>query len=66
MNLIVRVHTLNLLVPVLGCLVLVEPCVAQDVAAPAKFTPVTDSFDYTRRDVMIPMWSKNSSRPESS
>ena len=55
MNLIVRVHTLNLLVRVLGCLVLVEPCVAQDVAAPAKFTPVTDSFDYTRRDVMIPM-----------
>src|SRR5713226_9786256 len=22
---------------------------------PAKFTPVTDSFDYARRDVMIPM-----------
>src|SRR5271170_4668215 len=22
---------------------------------PAKFTPVTDSFDYIRRDVMIPM-----------
>src|SRR5438034_6632855 len=22
---------------------------------PAKFQPVTDSFDYTRRDVMIPM-----------
>ena len=53
---------------VLGALVLVEPSAAQTVAppaasagrpseseTPAKFTPVTDSFDYIKRDVMIPM-----------
>ncbi|MGA3167848.1 MAG: CocE/NonD family hydrolase [Terriglobia bacterium] len=66
MKLIDRVRTLALLAPVLGSLMFVEPCAAQTVPAPsrssalpsetpAKFEPVTDSFDYTRHDVMIPM-----------
>src|SRR5712664_3267519 len=60
-----RVRTLTLLVPVLGALLLAEPSVAQapppaappalPSETPAQFTPVTDSFDYTRREVMIPM-----------
>ena len=66
MKLINRVCTLTLLAPVLGALSFVEPSAAQTAPppspssslpseTPAKFEPVTDSFDYTRRDVMIPM-----------
>src|SRR5260370_25369817 len=61
-----RVRTLILLVPVLGALLLAESSAAQapppsSTAAtlpsetPTQFTPVTDSFDYARRDVMIAM-----------
>src|SRR2546425_728355 len=61
------VRTLTLLAPLLGALLFVETLPAQTSAppsatqaplpseTPAKFQPVTDSFDYTRRDVMIPM-----------
>src|SRR5229473_1786260 len=54
------VRTLSLLAPNLGMLLLVDPAAAQAPPSlpsetPAQFTPVTDSFDYTRRDVMIPM-----------
>ena len=54
------VRTLSLLAPLLGMLLLVDPATAQAPPSlpsetPAQFTPVTDSFDYTRRDVMIPM-----------
>ena len=48
-----------------GAMIWIEPAAAQDSSqsqystlpteTPAKFTPVTDSFDYIRRDVMIPM-----------
>src|SRR5258708_4421476 len=60
-----RVRTLTLLAPVLGVLLFAKLAVAQappsSTAAtlpsetPAQFTPVTDSFDYTRREAMIPM-----------
>ncbi len=54
------VRTLSLLAPILGMLLLADPATAQAPPSlpsetPAQFTPVTDSFDYTRRDVMIPM-----------
>jgi putative CocE/NonD family hydrolase len=57
-----RVSSLALLV-LLGALVLSQRLVAQSTPAnpnlpsetPAQFTPVTDSFDYVRSDVMIPM-----------
>src|SRR5438445_13242327 len=54
------VRTLSLLAPILGVLLLADPAEAQAPPSlpsetPAQFTPVTDSFDYTRRDVMIPM-----------
>ena len=61
------VRMLALLAPLLGALLFVETLSAQTSApppatqaglpseTPAKFQPVTDSFDYTRRDVMIPM-----------
>src|SRR5712664_344320 len=59
------VRTLTLLVPMLGAFLLAEPSVAQapppsapaslPSETPAQFTPVTDSFDYARRDVMISM-----------
>src|SRR5437899_2526166 len=54
------VCTLSLLAPILGVLLLADPSAAQappslSSETPAQFTPVTDSFDYTRRDVMIPM-----------
>jgi hypothetical protein len=66
MILIDRVRTVTQLAVMLGHLTFVEPCVAQSVPTPsqsaalpsetpAKFAPVTDSFDYVRRDVMIPM-----------
>jgi putative CocE/NonD family hydrolase len=45
-----------------GALSLVNPCSAQTAASPGlpsetptTFTPVTSSFDYVKRDVMIPM-----------
>jgi putative CocE/NonD family hydrolase len=59
------VRTLTLLAPVLGVLLFADPCAAQappPSASPAlpsempmPFTAVTDSFDYYRREVMIPM-----------
>jgi putative CocE/NonD family hydrolase len=61
-----RVTALVLLAPMLLILLLVEPAVAQTAPppatypalpseTPAKLQPATDSFDYIRRDVMIPM-----------
>jgi len=63
-----RVRSLAWLAPVFFALLMVQPSKAQTAAAqsafsastlpsetPAKLEPVTDSFDYTRRDVMIPM-----------
>jgi uncharacterized protein len=50
--------------PILGAILLAKLSTAQTPPAmypalpsetPAKFAPVTDSFDYIRRDVMIPM-----------
>ena len=48
-----------------GAMVWIEPAAAQDSSqsqystlpteTPARFAPVTDSFDYVRREVMIPM-----------
>ena len=63
MKLINRVWMLLLLLPVLGLLVPAEPSAAQTSQSssglpsemPESFTPVTSSFNYTRRDVMIPM-----------
>src|SRR6266446_5546571 len=61
------VHILTLLAPTLGTLLFAQPCSAQTAApppaaqatlpseTPAKFEPVTASFDHIRRDVMIPM-----------
>src|SRR6267142_2615835 len=54
------VRTLTLLAPLLGMLLLVDPVTAQAPPSlpsetPVQFTPVTESFDYARRDVMIPM-----------
>jgi hypothetical protein len=58
--------TLTLLAGMLGTLLFVEATAAQNAApepkypalpseTPTQFVPVTDSFDYTKRDVMIPM-----------
>jgi putative CocE/NonD family hydrolase len=66
MKLIERVRRLALLAPLLAKLVVVGPSAAQTAPAPpqypalpsetpARFVPVTDSFDYVKRDVMIPM-----------
>src|SRR6202521_1249430 len=59
------VRRLTLLVPVLGVLLFSRLAVAQapppsvpptlPSETPAQFTPVTDSFDYSRREVTIPM-----------
>src|SRR6266850_5515046 len=55
------VCTLSLVAPLVGMLLLVDSAMAQapppslPSETPTQFTPVTDSFDYTRRDVMIPM-----------
>jgi len=63
MKLTVRPFALILLPPLFGALSLVQPSAAQAPAhypdlpseTPANFQPVTDSFEYTKRDVMIPM-----------
>ncbi len=66
MKLIGRVFTLSLLASMPGILLFVESSMAQTAPppptsaalpseTPSKFQPVTDSFDYIRRDVMIPM-----------
>ena len=60
------IRALTLLAPVVGALIFVESPVAQNPPpattnqslpseTPLSFRPVTDSFDYARRDVMIPM-----------
>jgi putative CocE/NonD family hydrolase len=59
------VRTLTLLAPMLGSYLLADSIAAQTPPPsatatlpsemPAQLTPVTDSFDYARRDVMIPM-----------
>ncbi len=61
------VHILTLLASMLDTLLFAQPCSAQAAApppavqttlpseTPAKFEPVTSSFDHIRRDVMIPM-----------
>src|SRR6266571_1090022 len=59
------VRTLILLAPLLVALLLADASVAQTLPTsvpstlpsetPAQFTPVTASFDYARREVMIPM-----------
>jgi putative CocE/NonD family hydrolase len=51
-------RSIPLLAPLVGVLLLVEWSPAQKTLpseTPAKFTPVTDAFDYTRREAMIPM-----------
>lgn len=59
-------HALTLFTTLFAALLLVEPSTAQSVTptdayralpseTPEKFEPVRDSFDYIRRDVMIPM-----------
>src|SRR5437016_9130457 len=54
-----RIRALTLLVPMFGSLFLAEaqapPVATLPSETPAQFTPVTGSFDYARRDVMIPM-----------
>jgi putative CocE/NonD family hydrolase len=55
-----RVRTLSLLALLLSVLLLAGRAVAQAPPSlpnetPEQFTPVTSSFDYVRRDVMIPM-----------
>src|SRR5882672_10565952 len=54
------VSTLSLLTLLLGVFMFADPSAAQappllPSETPSQFTPVTDSFDYARRDVMIPM-----------
>src|SRR6266850_1703002 len=59
------VRTLSLLTLMLGVLMFAVPSAAQapppsasptlPSETPSQFMPATDSFDYTRRDVMIPM-----------
>jgi putative CocE/NonD family hydrolase len=63
MKLTIRSYALILLAPLFGALWLVQPSVAQAPAhypdfpseTPANFQPVTDSFEYIKRNVMIPM-----------
>jgi putative CocE/NonD family hydrolase len=54
------VRTLTLLAPILAVLAFAHPAWAQTTTSlpsemPAQLTPITDSFDYVRRDVMIAM-----------
>src|SRR5216683_4791569 len=63
MKLIIRPYALLLLAPLFGALSYVQPSAAQAPTqspdfpseTPAKFQPVTDSFEYVKRDLMIPM-----------
>src|SRR5438552_10800208 len=63
MKLIIRPCALILLAPLFGALSLVQPSAAQAPTdypdfpseTPANFQPVTDSFEYIKRDLMIPM-----------
>src|SRR5437879_5094465 len=66
MKVLNRVQTLTLLAPLLGALLFVQSSPAQTAPpparypdypseTPAKFTPTTNSFDYVKRDEMIPM-----------
>jgi uncharacterized protein len=56
---IVRIRTFNLLVlmavAMLACSLYAQNAASLPSETPANFEPKTDSFDYTRRDVMIPM-----------
>ena len=62
----VGIRALTLLAPVVGAIMFVESPLAQNPPptatnqslpseTPPSFRPVTDTFDYTKRDVMIPM-----------
>ena len=54
----IHLHTELVLVLALGSFLMAPPCSAQNdlpSETPATFTPVTTSFDYIKRDVMIPM-----------
>ena len=62
----VRIRAVTFLAPVAGALMFVQSPQAQNLPqppagqslpseTPASFRPVTESFDYARRDVMIPM-----------
>src|SRR5216684_2724162 len=63
MKLIIRPYALLLLAPLFGALSYVQPSAAQAPTqspdfpseTPAKFQPVTDNFEYVKRDLMIPM-----------
>ena len=63
MKLTIRLCSILLLALTLGALLLVKPSAAQSPTqypalpseTPANFQPVTDSFDYVKREVMIPM-----------
>jgi putative CocE/NonD family hydrolase len=63
MKLTIRPYALLLLAPLFGALSYVQPSAAQAPTqypdfpseTPAKFQPVTDSFEYVKRDLMIPM-----------
>src|SRR5437899_8410412 len=63
MKLIIRPYALILLAPLFGALSLVQPSAAQAPThypdfpseTPANFEPATNTFDYIKRDVMIPM-----------
>jgi uncharacterized protein len=61
MNVLGRIRVTILLALVFVTLSLVQPSAAQTAnpglpsEMPANFVPVTNSFDYTRQDVMIPM-----------
>jgi putative CocE/NonD family hydrolase len=58
---IFRFYQSVVLAAIFGPLIFVTPCPAQSGATdlpsetPATFTPLTSSFDYVKRDVMIPM-----------
>src|SRR3977135_3374443 len=63
MRLTIRPYALILLAPLLGALSFVQPSAAQAPThypdspseTPANFQPITDSFEYIKREVMIPM-----------
>ena len=66
MKLIDRIRAVVIFAPVLLAFLSAEPCAAQSASqtpqypglpseTPTKFVAVTDSFDYVKRDVMIPM-----------